>query len=120
MEQYGTYSIEYKVTDYTGNVKRYSFVLSSKDVQPPTITLIGGYKTSAEKGDEITIAEVEVADNYSDELTVYVFLYRPDGTITQLTSTDFTANATGTYTVYYYTFDKAGNAITAHYQIKVS
>ena len=120
VEEYGAYSVEYKVTDYTGNMKRYSFVLNSRDVEPPTIVVEGKYATTAKKGAEISIAKAVVEDNHSEEMSVYTFVYKPDGTIVEVQAGKFKADKVGVYTVYYYAFDAAGNAITFHYQITVS
>ena len=122
VDEFGVYSIDYKVFDYSGNMRRYSFVVNSCDEEPPMLDFTGKYSTTATVGAEIEVATVAVKDNYSTTAEIYVYVYvcRPDGTITSANGGKFTANDVGVYTVYYYAFDEAGNADILHYQIMVS
>ena len=61
-----------------------------------------------------------VEDNYQANEEVFVYVCKPNGTMVTVTNDKFKADKAGVYTVYYYTFDKAGNATTLHYQITVS
>ena len=120
VEEFGAYSIDYKVVDYTGNIRRYSFVVNSCDEEAPALDFTGKYSTTATVGAEIKVATVNITDNYSTNIDIYVYVYRPDGTVATVKGGKFKADMVGVYTVYYYAFDEAGNADILHYQLTVS
>lgn len=123
-ENYGKYVVTFTAQDCFGNKlsrNASSYLITVIDEQAPTVTLKQGYKTTATVGEKIVLAGIEVQDNYSakDKIvtmvnvafnSVYSTVY--DGV--------FTAKETGTYHVFYYVLDEAGNYSVISYDIIVN
>jgi hypothetical protein len=117
---YGNYTVEYTYADHAGNSSRYSFVVAVKDLQVPTLEFKGELKTDYKVGDEIRINDAIITDNVSAgmKLKTYHYLLNPDGTMIQ-TEVAFKVDVAGTYVIYYYVVDEAGNVAIYSYEIYV-
>lgn len=118
LEQYGDYTIAYFAEDGANKTANYIYAITSKDVEAPSVTL-AKHKESAKVGDSVQVAEATVEDNITEECTVAVYVYDPEGVVAALTDGKFEAAMAGNYTVRYMAFDESGNYAFASYEIAV-
>lgn len=119
METMGVYNICMEVSDTIGNSQLYAYGITTVDRTPPTIRLIKG-ETEFEVGDTVEVWEAGAVTATGEETTVFVYVYSPDGKLTQIYSGSFQAKRKGEYTVFYQAIDGAGNSAMESYQIVVS
>lgn len=121
LSEFGSYRIAYTVSDGNGNTltSGHQYVINVNDVQPPEV-VIGSYSSNVSVGSSVTAAEVTLSDDNTDpaEIILRIYLYAPDGTVTNITeSGSFTAETSGIYKVYYHATDAAGNVNIVGYSI---
>lgn len=126
LEKYGIYSIEYYVEDGAGNSTDYSYIVKVVDFDAPEITL-SDLITEGNVGDEIRLADVTVSDNLDDaeDIEITWYIKTPTGRMLSLFADDiqhnaFKAQESGTYTIYCYAFDSAGNYALESYVVTIS
>ena len=114
----GDYLIRYVIKDGKDKTDSYVYSITAKDVTAPTITL-RGQKDSAKKGKTVSVAKAEVKDNLTEECTVVVYVFNPEGANVKVTDGKFEASMSGVYSVRYMAFDADGNCTFAFYDINV-
>lgn len=114
----GDYVIRYVIKDGKGKTDNYVYAITAKDVTSPTITL-RDQKTSAEKGETVSIAGTQVTDNLTKNCTVVAYVFNPEGANIKVTGGTFVASMSGVYTVRYMAFDEDGNYAFVFYEINV-
>lgn len=119
--QYGTYRIEYSVSDSSGRSRTLSYDILVDDTVAPEITVDGTIPSECAQGDTVVIPSVTATDNHSaaEVLTVYIDVILPTGRIMHLPqgSNSFAASEAGTYTVRITVYDEAGNMAAAEYSV---
>ena len=114
----GDYLIRYVIKDGKDKTDSYVYSITAKDVTAPTITL-RGQKDSAKKGKTVSVAKAEAKDNLTEECTVVVYVFNPEGANVKVTDGKFEASMSGVYSVRYMAFDADGNCTFAFYDIHV-
>lgn len=109
-DQYGVYNLHYERTAGS-RTETTPYTVTVKDTVPPTLTVNGTVPTTARRGDAIRLPDATVTDNRDTDLTYYILLCDPRGTMSTLTS-GATYEYAGVYQVTYYCCD-ADNAYTA-------
>lgn len=109
-DQYGAYKIQYERTAGSRS-ETTPYTVTVKDTVPPTLTVNGAVPTTARRGDAISLPNATVTDNRDTDLTYYILICDPRGTMYTLQSGATYAYA-GVYQVTYYCCD-ADNAYTA-------
>ena len=117
IDAYGSWLVEYVATDTNGKQSVYTYTINVPDVVPPVITL-ENIVTSAKTNTKVALAKANVTDNMG-EVTVTVLLKDAYGRYQIVTNDYFVCNLAGTYTVYYYALDTAGNLAVANYTVLV-
>ena len=118
LSDYGVYYVQYKVSDFSGNLVKYGYQITVRDFTPPTVEIIGEDSTCS-VGDVVKIANVTVADD-DGEANYYVVVIKPNGDVLYVTNGEFEADVKGEYYVYYTVFDESNNATQAYYVVTAS
>lgn len=126
LNEYGTWQVTYIATDQSGitQLKR-SFNITVQDNVAPTITMESGYTENTVKtaklGDTVTLATCNATDDVTgaDKLIVWTVVYSPDNYVSIPTDGTFVAKESGTWIIYYYVSDEAGNYSTYSYVVNV-
>ena len=121
---YGDYLINYTCKD--SKVARTASVMigfSVVDLVAPEISFVNPTH-SARVGDTVTVADVQIKDNHSQNCTVYYSYSDTEGRMYNLgvlssEKPTFTVSEKGTYVVYCYVFDEANNSAFLSYEIVV-
>lgn len=122
LEEYGTYTVRYSYTDWTGETVPKTLTIDVLDRIPPTIKLNDGYgertlvKTSA--GKKIKLVGYEVSDNETkpEDLAVAIIVMNPRNEAIKVNG-ELELNLKGEYKVYYYCYDAYGNYAFTYYTI---
>lgn len=118
IKELGDYVIRYVIKDGKGKTDTYVYAITAKDATAPTITLLK-HKESAKVGETVELAGTEVTDNLTEECTVVVYVFGPEGANVKVTDGKFEAAVSGVYSVRYMAFDADGNYAFAFYDIDV-
>lgn len=118
LNQYGAYNISFSAMDSSANVTNYSYIIRVVDTTVPTIEL-SNVQTTAKVNKSVTVAAINAKDDLS-EVTVKVYVRNPEFITKGIEGNTFTPSTAGTYTVFYYVFDQAGNTEIVSYDIVVS
>ena len=116
LNQYGKYSLVYKVTDGSGRFRQYIINLEVSDEIKPELTIAGEEVINAHVGETIKVPTATATDNLDEELTIFVYLENPNGENTPLQGTfdnitEFKATLKGTYKIKYMVSDSTGNFV---------
>lgn len=122
LEEYGTYTVRYSYTDWTGETVPKTLTIEVLDRIPPVIKLADGYgektliRTSA--GKKIKLVGYEVSDNdtATEDLTVAIVVINPRNEAVKVDG-ELELNLKGEYKVYYYCYDAYGNYAYTYYTI---
>ncbi len=120
LTKYGDYFVAFTYTDQNGATVDDVFSFFVVDREAPVITL--EKKTvNGSVGKEIALANYKVSDNIdeSGNLTVWVIVVGPNGTIYRPVNNVFTADVQGAYEVRYTCYDSCGNYSTVSYTVNV-
>ena len=121
LSDYGAYAISYVVSDSVGNRSTYLYAINVVDTDSPAVAF-GSHAGEANVNESINIAEITVTDNVSaaENCTVRIYVCSPQNVFTELEGESFVPETAGTYSVWYFVTDEAGNCTFAHYDIVVS
>ncbi len=121
LSEFGTYAVNYAVADSGGSRATYVYAINVVDTEGPSVTF-GSHAEEAAVNESIDIAAVTVTDNVSaaEACTVRTYICSPQNVFTQLEGGSFVPETAGTYSVWYFVTDEAGNCTFAHYDIVVS
>jgi hypothetical protein len=113
-DQYGKYSLVYKVVDGSGRSRQYVINLDVSDEIKPELTLSSETEINATVGQLVKIPTATAKDNLDEELKIYVYLINSNGESTPLQGTFNNENSfrpleKGVYKVKYLVSDSAGN-----------
>ena len=107
---YGTYRLEYRAEDKTGNWIRRPYTIIVRDIVAPEIQLQGEVPTTGSVGNALTLPGAVAADNVDANLQVYVIYIDPMNVYTVLpVGESYVPKYKGKYTVKYYCEDKNYN-----------
>lgn len=105
----GYYSASYTVTDKAGNKNVNEFVFKVIDDEAPEITLNGNVPQQVKAGEQFTIANATVTDNF-DEVELVVILFDNINFSRKVINVgEYTIKQKGYYTLIYYAKDTAYN-----------
>lgn len=121
LTEYGTYMVNYSVTDSNGNSSSYSYAINVVELEAPAVT-IGSYTDSGRVNERIKVATISVTDNVSasENCTVRVYVCSPQNLFTEILENYFIPETAGTYSVWYFVTDEAENSTFVHYDVTVS
>ena len=119
--KYGNYRITYSTQDQSGNSYAATPVVIIADETAPTVTINGSNTVTVKRLSVYTINNFTVADNYSatEKLTVTPIVIDEKHHSVISVGTRFEAKYAGTYTVYVYCEDEAGNSSYATFTLIV-
>jgi hypothetical protein len=114
LDQYGKYSLVYKVTDGSGRTRQYVINLDVSDEIEPELTLSSETEIITTVGSVVVLPTATAKDNLDEELKIYVYLINPNGESTPLqgtfnNETSFRPLVKGVYKIKYLVSDSAGN-----------
>ena len=116
LDQYGKYSLVYKVTDGNGRSRQYIINLDVSDEIKPELHLSSEEEINVKVGETVYIPTATATDNLDTELKIFVYLENPNGASTPLQGTFnydtyFRPTVKGTYKVKYIVTDSSGNFV---------
>ena len=122
---YGEYTVEIRYVDElmqltSANKSKFKVdyvTVEVVDDVAPQITL-GKIINQSGKG-KITVATATASDNLDDDVSVYVYVTKPNQVTQKVVDGSFTADTTGVYIVSYYATDSTGNLGFTSYRIEV-
>ena len=119
--EYGNYTVTYTAKDCFGKTKTFSQFIRVIDHIAPQITFASNPVKTGTVNSEITIAQVNITENESDQTKVQCYAcVVKDGNYTIVVDGKFTPTEKGTYKVVYYAFDVNYNYSTLSYEINVN
>lgn len=123
LDDYGTYTFIFEYADgaTSANEGSFRYVVSVKDIDPPTIR-VSATEISGSVNEKIALPSYELSDNYSktEKLTVFVQVIC-GGIYQELENTkEFKPTQAGTYIVRYWVMDQNSNYAYADVVCKVS
>ena len=91
------------------------------DTEMPTMNLSGNVVKNAKVGDKITLPTATVSDNLTQNCTIKVYVFNPNGQLLEIKEGDkgFIPTCAGVYTVVYYVIDEAGNFAFQRFTVTV-
>lgn len=95
----GTYTLDYSVSDSTGNPTTVTRTVNVADTTIPIITVLGSTNLTVEKGNTYSDAGATATDNIDGNITANI-----------IKTGSVTTASTGTYVITYNVSDNAGNA----------
>lgn len=120
VEEYGIYSIIYKTEDAAGLVCDNAVCnINIQDLEAPTITLLSRKDIEVKINEEISIPEVIVQDNYSEEVIVKVLVKDQTGRFFAVENNTYVPTSEGTHTIVYCAIDENFNLTYAELKIIV-
>lgn len=122
LSEYGDYMVTATARDDAGNKTTSSILISVADTENPVLNISDSIVTTAKVGDKIRLPKATATDNYTQSLTVFVYVVFPTGEAVAIDTTadGFIASVAGEYTVLYTVDDEAGNFVTEYFKIKVT
>lgn len=122
LQNYGTYSVVYTVTDASGNKMSYSSSLAVVDNVKPTLTFDGSVPETVKAGSSIKIPGYTVSDNGDlSRVVVKRYICGPDGMILAVGSDDMIRfSAKGEYILYFFVIDENNNSTNYAFRITAS
>ena len=119
LDTFGRFEVYYSATDSNGKQIVYSYMLTVADIVAPEVEFID-LVSESKIGETVLIADTKITDNLSTQFTVINYLELPDGKFVALPGNSFIANTAGTYRVWYYVTDEAGNTTVTSYAVTVT
>ena len=122
LQNYGTYSVVYSVTDASGNKMSYSSSLVVVDDVKPTLTFDGSVPETVKAGTSITVPGYTVSDNGDlSRVIVKRYICGPDGIILVIGSDNTVRfDRRGEYILYFFVIDENDNSTNYAFRITVS
>ena len=77
LNKYGTYTVQYRATDYLGKTTVKTFNVVVYDNESPTIIVNGTIKNEYSVGAKLTLPGCSVTDNCSQNLTAKIYIKTP-------------------------------------------
>lgn len=122
IDDYGSYLIVYEYKDGAGKKSDLRHTIKVTDAVAPTLEFkdYNGAIVNVNTKAIVPVLEYTISDNYTalEDLEVWVFVYNSKGACVSASKDSFTVNKAGTYTVWVYCIDEAGNSSALSYQIK--
>lgn len=116
----GSYEVVYSVTDATGQVGSKSLYFTIGDSVKPTLTFDKKLQERAKAGATITLPTYTADDNLgADNVTVRVYVTRPDGRFATVSDGKYTFDKAGWYTVTYFAIDSQNNSVVYSFDIQI-
>lgn len=116
----GSYVVKYQVCDGKGNKLEDSYAIKVVDKEPPVLT-VKVPVSSAKVDSKITLYEAFATDNVTEQVTIKVYVYYPDGHTQDVSGQNsFVASAKGTYKITYMALDELQNTSFKTFVITVS
>ncbi len=120
LTEYGEYIVQYATVDANGNTSvAAKYIFAVEDKEKPVIDIKGELQKYAFAGDKLELPKIELTDNVSKNLKLYVVVITPDGVYQKVDPSDFTFAQKGTYTVILSTMDGDGNMTSISYYVEV-
>lgn len=120
LTMYGTYRVYYRATDSSGNTAGFSYIIVVLNDNAPEITLESEVVSQAKKGATVVLPKATGKDDIDGEVTVKVYLMTNQGQTVTLNNGAVTFAETGTYKVFYWCSDSAGNVTCREFTITVT
>ena len=120
LESFGTYTVIYELSDGNGNSARSTVTVAIVDNVAPNISLSGRYSKSAKVGTAISLANVNVSDNVSNNVKIYYIIRNlKTGKEIVLNTNKYTFAQKGNYTIRILAVDEANNVSSVEYTLEV-
>ena len=122
IDDYGSYLIVYEYKDGAGKKSDLRHTVRVTDAVAPTLEFknYNGSIVNVNCNEIVPVLEYTISDNYTalEDLEVWAFVYNSNGVCVSAGKDAFTVKKAGTYTVWVYCVDEAGNSSELSYQIK--
>lgn len=121
LNEFGSYSVEYKAYDSNGCYGSFTRNISVYDFIPPELYIEDEIDKTARVGNKIDLSSATVSDNRTAtaDIKVSIIVYNPTGTWKMYTD-GMKYEMKGTYVVRYLAIDGEGNIAVEAFKIKVS
>lgn len=119
LSEYGDYTISYRAVDSNNRTTTHTYSVSVVDEISPVLTVSGDIPLSVQKGEIIKLPEISATDNLSENVSIYLYLAKPNGEIVRLTTNNFKLISVGKYILKIIAFDNQGNSVFLNYEITV-
>ena len=121
LTEHGKYVIHVTARDDAGNEGIAAMAIRVVDTEMPTMNLSGNVVKNAKVGDKITLPTATVSDNLTQNCTIKVYVFNPNGQLLEMKEGDkgFIPMCAGVYTIVYYVIDEAGNFAFQRFTVTV-
>jgi hypothetical protein len=120
LNKYGTYTVQYRATDYLGKTTVKTFNVVVYDNESPTIIVNGTIKNEYSVGSKLTLPGCSVTDNCSQNLTAKIYIKTPSANYLTLDGkVPYEFKEKGSYLLVYSAQDEFGNLRRITYDITV-
>lgn len=116
-ETYGSYSVTLTATDGAGNVSSKMYMINVYDATPPEVQFTGWYIENVKLGSKVKIRSIKVSDE--SECETHLMVRLPNGTLSYIRGSSFTASVAGRYEIICAAYDASGNMTTTSYFVNV-
>ncbi len=123
LKDIGNYVVSFKIESLSqkGGVyfwgEKFQYIVSVKDTEAPTIKVNVKDRTSVKVGNTVKIPKATVTDNFSENLTVYIYVQTPEGKYITAKGNQFKAEQKGEYVVTFMAMDDYGNMTLKTYTV---
>ncbi len=113
LNEVGIYLLIVTMKDAAGAINQEEYRFTIEDTKAPVITLSGDLAKVVKKGETVALAAAAITDNSA--VTSKIIVFNADGSFVTLATGDntvsgsWTAEAVGTYAIYYFAEDAVGN-----------
>ena len=119
-KEIGSYSVEMIAKDSSENRAFYAYAIKVVDAEAPTVSLKDSMPTEVNVGTSITVSDLSIFDNVSEEFEVYACIFTPRGKSEDVElGKAYKLSMTGKYRLCYVVTDKAGNVTVLYHNITV-
>lgn len=119
VNEYGMYIVTYQAEDCSGNEVVQRYVLSVRDSESPSLTVLGTIADKISLGGKISVPDAIALDRQG-EAKVRVFVITPTGKMISLDGqTEYKPDKKGVYTLRYYAYDETYNSTMRDYTVRV-
>lgn len=118
INEFGEYYVKYTAVDDSDKEVTRTAVINVKNKQAPTITIIEDVVKTAKLDKTVKLPTASVSGS-SENISLFVTVIKPNGSMTVLEEMKFTCDVKGKYKVVYFAIDSYGNSAEQTFYIEV-